>query len=303
MSTTMMKKREAVLISNPNAGRGGQRRAREVARFCESLKKRGVEVEVLSTSGPNDGARLAAKAAREGVRDVIVSGGDGTINEVLQGLMGTGARLAVWPRGTANVLARELHLPFDAEAAAEVIARGQAKPVHVGCATNEGTGEQRYFFLMAGIGLDASVVERVNPRLKRRVGEAAFWYSGLGHLAHWQPSPFNVEVDGQIFPATFAAIGKAAHYGGNLAITPRARLEEPVFEVCIVDSKSRLRFLHLLSHAVRSRGVEEKMRGVHFIRATRARATGDAPVQIDGELTGQLPMTFEIAPSPIEIIS
>jgi diacylglycerol kinase family enzyme len=234
---------------------------------------------------------------------VIVSGGDGTINEALQGLIGSGARLAVWPRGTANVLARELRLPFEAAAAAEVIARGDSRPVHVGCATNEGTGEQRYFFLMAGIGLDASVVQRVSPRLKRRVGEAAFWYSGLGHLAHWQPSFFNVEVAGQTFRATFAAIGKAAHYGGNLAITPRVRMEDPEFEVCIVNSKSRLRFLHLLSHAVRPRGVAEGLRGVRFIRAARARVTGDVPVQIDGELTGQLPITFEIAPSPIEIIS
>ena len=297
-----MKRREAILISNPNAGRGGEQRAREIAHFSESLRKRGVEVEVLNTSGPNDAARLAADVAREGVRDVIVSGGDGTINEALQGLMGTGARLAVWPRGTANVLAHELRLPFDAEAAAEVIARGRAKPVHVGCATNETTGEQRYFFLMAGIGLDASVVQHVSPRLKRRVGEAAFWYAGLGHLAHWQPLPFNVEVEGQTYAATFAAIGKAAHYGGNLAITPRARMEDPEFEVCIVNSKSRLKFLRLLSQAVRRSGVAEDTRGVRFIRATRARVTGDALVQIDGELTGQLPITFEIAPTPIEII-
>jgi diacylglycerol kinase family enzyme len=183
-----------------------------------------------------------------------------------------------------------------------VIARGEAKPVHVGCAINETTGEERYFFLMAGIGLDASVVQRVSPRLKRRIGEAAFWYSGLGHLAHWQPSPFNVEVEGQTYSATFAAIGKAAHYGGNLAITPRARMEEPEFEVCIVNSKSRLKFLHLLSHAVRKSGVAETTRGVRFLRATRARVTGDALVQIDGELTGQLPITFEIAQTPIEII-
>ena len=297
-----MKKREAVLISNPNAGRGGLQREREIARFCASLKKRGVEVQALNTNGPNDAARLAADAAREGVRDVIVSGGDGTINEALQGLMGTGARLAVWPRGTANVLAHELSLPFDAEDAAEVIARGRALPVYVGCATNETTGEQRYFFLMAGIGLDASVVQHVRPRLKRRIGEAAFWYAGLGHLAHWQPSPFNVEVEGETYRATFAAIGKAAHYGGNLAITPRARMEDPDFEVCIVNSKSRLKFLHLLSHAVRRSGVAENTRGVRFIRATRARVTGNALVQIDGELTGQLPITFEIAPSPIEII-
>lgn len=298
----MMTKREAILISNPNAGRGGLQRAREIARFCASLKKRGVDVEALNTSGPNDAARLAADFARKGLRDVIVSGGDGTINEALQGLMGTDARLAVWPRGTANVLAHELRLPFDAEQAAEVIARGESQPVHVGCATNETTGEQRYFFLMAGIGLDASVVQRVSPRLKRRIGEAAFWYSGLGHLAHWQPSPFKVEVEGQTYGATFAAIGKAAHYGGNLAITPRARMEAPEFEVCIVNSKSRLKFLQLLSHAVRRSGVAEDTRGVQFLRAARARVTGDALVQIDGELTGQLPITFEIAPSPIEII-
>ena len=298
-----MKRREAVLISNPNAGRGGKQQESEVTRFCESLKRRGLDVEVLNTRGPNDAARLANGAAKDGARDVIVSGGDGTINEALQGLIGTGARLAIWPRGTANVLARELKLPFDAEGAAEVIARGRSKPVHVGCAINEETGEHRYFLLMAGVGLDASIVSRVRPRLKRRIGEAAFWYAGLGHLARWKPVPFNVEVDGQTLRATFAAIGKAAHYGGGLSITPRVRLEEPEFELCIVDSKSRFHFLYLLSHAMRPLGVTKDIPGVRFIRTARARVTGDAPVQIDGELTGQLPMTFEIAPSSIEIIS
>lgn len=299
-----MKKRTAVLIWNPQAGRGGASRAREVERFCASLRKRGIAVEAFDTKGPNDAARLAAELAPgRGAPDVIVSGGDGTINEALQGLVGTGARLAVWPRGTANVLARELKLPFDAERAADIIARGRAARVHVGCAHMETTGERRYFFLMAGVGLDAEIVSRVRPRLKRRVGEAAFWYSGLGHLAHWNPVPFNVEVEGRTLPATFAAIGKAAHYGGNLAITPRARMKEPEFEVCVVDSTSRLHFLHLLSHAMRRRGVAEEMRGVHFIRTARARVTGDVPVQIDGELTGRPPITFEIAPAPIEIIS
>ena len=299
-----MKKRTTALIWNPQAGRGGESRAREVERFCASLRQRGIAVEAHGTKGPNDAARLASHLARDkGARDLIVSGGDGTINEALQGLVGTGARLAVWPRGTANVLARELKLPFDAERAADLIARGRSRRVHVGCAHMETTGERRYFFLMAGIGLDAEIVSRVRPRLKRRVGEAAFWYSGLGHLAHWQPVSFNVEVEGRNLSATFAAIGKAAHYGGNLAITPRAQMKDPEFEICVVDSTSRLHFLYLLSHAMRRRGVAEEMRGVQFIRTARARVTGDVPVQIDGELTGRLPITFEIAPAPIEIIS
>ncbi len=297
-----MKKRTAILISNPHAGRGGAHRAIEVARFRDLLKAHGVDVELRNTDCPGDAALTAECAARDGVREVIVSGGDGTINEALQGLVGTGVRLAVWPRGTANVLARELALPLDPNLAAEVIARGKSRRIHIGCAIAEKTGVKRYFFLMAGIGLDASIVRRVRPRLKRRVGEAAFWYSGLGHLASWRPVPFSVEANGAILPATFAAIGKAAHYGGNLSITPNARLDRPEFEICVVCSYSRLRYLRLLSQAMRG-GLTKSTPDVHFIRAPCARAVGDALVQADGELVGQLPMTFEIAPYSIEIIA
>lgn len=297
-----MQQRHAILISNPNAGRGGKARARKVARFCDELRARGIEVRVANTTAPNDATRLAAEAVREGFREVIVSGGDGTINEALQGLTETGARLAVWPAGTANVLARELRLPFDAGGAAEVFARGRTLGVSIGCARDERSGGVRYFFLMAGIGLDASVARGVRPRLKRRVGAAAFWYSGFEHVLRWKPEGFQVEIDGQTFPATFAAIGNAPHYGSNLGITPRARLDSPDFEVCLVDSRSRLRYLYLLTHAMRARGVAENLAGVRFLRATHIRATGDAPVQADGEIIGQLPMTFTILPHAIEII-
>ncbi|HYY57790.1 MAG TPA: diacylglycerol kinase family protein [Pyrinomonadaceae bacterium] len=299
----MTERTVAVLISNPNAGRGGRARAREVERFRDHLRSRGIEVEVLNTSGPRDAARLAGlAAARGGVREVIVSGGDGTINEALQGLVGTGARMGIWPRGTANVLARELGIPSDAAAAAEVIARGVSRRLHIGTATAEASGERRYFLLMAGIGLDASIVEGVRPRLKRRVGEAAFWYSGVVHLLRWRPLPFRVEIDGETYPATFAAVGNAPHYGGDLSITPRARLDQPEFEICVINSRSRFRYLRLLSRALRG-GVPPGTPGVRFIRSTCARATGDVLVQIDGEVIGRLPMTFEIAPHSIEVIT
>jgi YegS/Rv2252/BmrU family lipid kinase len=297
------KKRKISLISNPNAGRGGRGRAAEVARFCALLGERGIEVETLTTRAPGDATRLAAGAARSGAGDVIVSGGDGTINEALQGLVGARARLGIWPAGTANVLARELQLPFDAAGAADLIARGHTRRIYAGCATEELSGERRYFFLMAGIGLDASVVERVRPRLKRRVGEGAFWVAGLGHLVRWQPAPFEVEVEGRSYPATFAAFGRAAHYGGDLSVTPRARLGEPEFEICIVNSHSRLRFLQLLAHALRRDGVRREIPGVTYVRARRGRASGAALMQVDGELTGTLPVSFEIAPEPLEVIA
>src|SRR2546423_12172076 len=177
----MTSARTVQLISNPNAGRGGRQRAAEVARFCALLEARGVAVEVLSTTAPHDTTRLAREAAERGAREIVVAGGDGTINEALQGLVGTGARLGIWPAGTANVLARELGLPFDLPGVVDVIARACSRRIYLGCATEEATEARRYFCLMAGIGLDASIVARLPPRLTRRVGQGAVWGSGLRH--------------------------------------------------------------------------------------------------------------------------
>lgn len=295
-----MSERKAILILNSNAGRG-RACAREVETFCERVRARGIEIEAAPTKGPDDATRLASEAVRAGATDVVVRGGDGTVHETIQGLVGARARLLVWPAGTANVLARQLELPSSAEDAAEVFARGRVRRITLGCATNERTSERRYFFMIAGVGLDASVVRHVRPRLKRRVGEAAFWYAGLGHLAHWTPQEFTVEIDGESLPATYAAIGKAPWYGGGLKITPRARLDAPAFEVCIVNIRSRLRYLHLLGAAMRD-GAHEGMRGVTLRTATRVRCIGDVSVQADGELIGGLPMTFEIVPEGIELI-
>jgi len=295
--------RRAALIANPKAGQDGPRQHDEsIRRFCSLLKERGVDVVVWPTLGPNDATRLAREAANEGFRDVIVSGGDGTINEALQGLIGANVRLGIWPRGTANVLGRELRLPKQVERLVDIIAAGNTRRIHAGCATIESTGEKRYFLLMAGIGLDAAIVNRVRPGLKRRVGEAAFWFSGMEHFARWKPVAFVVEVGGEQYPATFAAIGKAPHYGGNLAVTPRARMDRPEFEICLINSTQRLRFLKLLPFA-RFGGVPERMKGVTFLRTTAARALGDGvQVQVDGEVIGNLPMTFTISPHSVEVV-
>jgi diacylglycerol kinase (ATP) len=296
-----MFKRRAILISNPKSGRYARQQLPALEGICAQLRARGLDLEIIATRGPEDAGRIASTAAREGISDVLVSGGDGTINEALQGLVGTTARMGILPRGTANVLARELNLPLDSVGAADVIAAGKTRRVHVGCAIDESGGARRYFFLMAGIGLDASVVRRVHPGLKKRFGEAAFWVSGLSHLADWKPIPFNIDVNGKNFDATFVTIGKAASYGGDLAVTPRAQLDKPDFEICIINSQSRLRYLRLLSHAMR-KGVPLDKPGVTFLNATRARATGSALVQVDGELIGTLPMIFEIAPHSVEVI-
>jgi len=295
-----MSLRKATLISNPKTGRYAARR-RPVQELASQLESLGVKVDLRLTHGPGDATEIAARAARNGSSDVIVAGGDGTINEAIQGLAGTKARLAIIPRGTANVLARELGLPLDDERALKIVAEGKSRQIYLGLAIDENTHESRHFVLMAGIGLDASVVRRVQPSLKKRIGKGAFWVSGLSHLATWNPRPFILEINGHEYTSTFAAIGKAAKYGGDLAITPGARLDQPEFEICIIDTRSRLRYLHLLSQAMRN-GMPRNTSEVQFVNAVSVRAHGDAQVQIDGELIGHLPMRFEIAPHSLQVI-
>ena len=295
-----MSTRKVTLISNPKTGRYALQR-RPIQELAASLEAMGLKVDLRLTKGPGDATEIAARAAGNGSGDVIVAGGDGTINEVIQGLAGTSARLAIIPRGTANVLARELGLPLDEQKAVAIAARGKSREIYLGVAINETTNERRHFVLMAGIGLDASVVRRVQPSLKKRIGKGAFWISGLSHLANWNPRPFTLDIEGAKYSATFAAIGKSARYGGDLAITPGARLDQREFEICIIETTSRLRYLHLLSHAMRA-GMPRDAAEVRFVKASTVKAYGDAHVQVDGELIGHLPMRFEIAPHSLEVI-
>ncbi|HWP42666.1 MAG TPA: diacylglycerol kinase family protein, partial [Blastocatellia bacterium] len=232
-----MTRRQATIIYNPMSGRPGRRaeRAREMARL---LGERGIEARSLATAAPNDATRLAAEAIRDGA-DIIVSyGGDGTLNEVLQAMAGSRAALAVWAGGTANVAALDLGMPFDTRELADVIARNKTRRISVGVARagdgNSDRPAERYFFMFAGIGLDASIASNVNMKLKRRTGEFAFWVEGMKHLVTWRAEPFTVNVDGEEYESTFTLIGNGKGYGGGICITPDARLEEPWFELYIL---------------------------------------------------------------------
>ena len=296
-----MANRKAILISNPRTGRYATRARTPIEEICERLKSLGLETELVNTTGPGHAAEIAARAAQNGTTDVIVAGGDGTINEAIQGMAGTRARLGIIPRGTANVLARELRLPADENEATDIVARGRSRTIHFGVAIDEATDTRRYFLLMAGIGVDAEVVNEVSASLKKRFGKAAFWFTGFRQLTRWNPPVFTVTIDNQEYQATFVAIGNAASYGGDLAITPRARLDVDEFEVCIIQTKSRWRYLHLASKALSHR-LKENSSYVRFLQTNSVKGFGDAAVQVDGEVIGKLPMRFEIAPDSLDVI-
>lgn len=287
--------RSAVLIHNPDSG---QRRDRfhSVTRMVDALRLRGISVMPQVTAGAGDATRLAAAAVEGQAGLVIVHGGDGTINEALQGLVGTATPLAVWPAGTSNVLAKELGLPGSLDLVADVIAGGRTRRVSVGRA-----GE-RYFLLMAGVGLDADVVRAVHPGLKRLTGEGAYWMAGIKQLADWHPIHFVVEAEGAQHNATFAVVANAASYGGGLRFAPHARMDDDLLDVCLFDSTERHRFARYLAAAFT--GSHLGLPGVTYLQARRAVAHGEASrfVQVDGELLGPLPVTFECVPAALSLV-
>jgi diacylglycerol kinase (ATP) len=283
------------LIYNPAAG-PCRDHDRAVRRMLDALRRRGINAEAYRTGAPGDATRLSQEALEAGAPTIIVYGGDGTVNEAMQPLVGGPIPLAVWPGGTASVLARELGLPRDLERVADMIAARRVKRVSVGRANT------RYFLLMAGVGLDAALVRAVRPGLKRLTGQGAYWVAGLGQLIDWQPRRFVVDVDGRPFEATFAILANAACYAGGLRLAPHASMDSEFLDLCLFDWHGRL---HYLRHVFTvCSGAHLGLPGVTYLKARRARVHGDDGtwVQVDGDLLGRLPMTFECVPAALSLI-
>lgn len=302
------------------SGRPG-RRAEDVRRMIELLAERGVGAKAHATAGPDDASKLAEEAVAAGADIIISYGGDGTLNEVIQGMAGSQTALAVWPGGTANVVARDLGVPFDIEELADMIAAGKTRRIALGLAKSGdgGTGRRgdtatrapspprplapsRYFVMMAGIGLDASIARSVNKKLKRRMGEFAYWLSGIKHLFSWRAEPFAIEVDGRGYKGAFALIGNGKGYGGGMMMTPGARLEEPWFEVYILPPLAN-NFAYLRALGACMRGKPE-VAGVSLVKGKHIKANSahEPWVEADGEIIGPLPMTFDIVPDALSVI-
>jgi diacylglycerol kinase (ATP) len=287
--------RSVRIIYNPGAGRS-RGRSQAVSHMVELLQRRGLRVDAHATSAPGDATRLSREALAAGADLVVVHGGDGTVNEAMQPLVGGSTALAVWPGGTANVLMRELGLPRNPERVADMIAAGRTRRVTVGRA-----GE-RYFLLMAGVGLDAALVREVNPRLKRLAGQGAFWFAALQQFVRWEPRRFLVEVEGRRYEATFALLANAACYAGAMRIAPHASMESDHLDLCLIDWTDRRRFVR---HARAGfTGTLAGLPGVTYLKVRSATALGNdaVSVQVDGELLGQLPMTFACVPAALSLV-
>ncbi len=264
--------------------------------MAEALRRQGLVVTPRPTSGRDDATRITAEAVTRGAEMVIAHGGDGTVNEVVQALVGSDVPLALWPGGTANVLARELALPADPDRLARIIAAGVTRRVSVGRAG------QRYFLLMAGVGLDAETLGSVHPGLKRLTGEGAYWLAGLKQLTAWNPIPFVVEANGERYRATFAVVANAPSYAGGLRFAPDASMEDDLLDLCLFDATERARFARYLAAALT--GSHVGLPGVTCVKTRHAVAQGpdNRLVHVDGERLGRLPVAFDCVPAALSLV-
>jgi diacylglycerol kinase family enzyme len=310
--------RNAALIYNPSAGRRRKQRLRELARAADFLAANGLAVTLAATTGPGTGTELARRELAEGRDLLIVCGGDGTINEAVNGMVGSAVPLAVLPAGTGNVLAKELGLPWNIWQAAEYIPRGVVRRIALGRAASAEWGE-RYFIAVAGAGADANLVYRLSQKEKLRLGMLSFWLEGFRQLFRYDFREFLVQAEGEGLPAALTVVGRARHYGGPIEITRRASLFADDFEVAIFPQRPRPMYLVYL--AAQWLGLLERFREVRFVRARRvvARPFGFAPfdsaqgepgrpfarrvyAQVDGELAGPLPVEFTLVADALSLL-
>jgi diacylglycerol kinase (ATP) len=286
---------DAVIIGNPNSGRAGDEGYLE--RFAKILRSGGLSVEVLNTEHPNHATELAAIA---GDRVIVAAGGDGTVNEVLNGLS-PGATLGILPLGTANVLARELGLPLDAEGACRRILDGEVSHVDFGVATDEG-GVERRFACMAGIGFDAKVVDTVTPRQKRFLRGLAFAITAFRVLFGNRFPPLEIVHGDKIHVARFAIVANGHYYGGDYRVSGPGLLTSGEFETVVVERVSTLLRPDVFAGIMARRPLNRAMKSFTSTEVS-ARAPGaEVPVQLDGELWGKLPMSFRIEPGALNVI-
>lgn len=300
MSIGQAQPRRLLVIHNPVAG---NRAKGKLERWLATLTRLGAVVTLAETTAPRHAIELARLADPARFDAVAVAGGDGTINEAVNGLAGSELPLALLPLGTANVLANELALPRDLERLAEIAAFAPARRVRPGEILAQGQNEPWRFLLMAGIGFDAEVVAHLDLGLKRRLGKGAYAIESLRQLARHEERRFSARIDGTRVEPASLVIARAHFYGGRFVLAPQARLEAPLLHAVQFPAPSRLAAFRYMAAVVT--GTLARQCDVKVQTAQRIEIDGPdgAPVQVDGDVRLRLPASIGMAATPIGIIA
>ncbi len=286
---------KTALIINPVASRIFPEE--KLGRLQETLNRRGYPVSAFFTSAPLEATEIARRAAEEGSGLVISVGGDGTLNEVINGIAGTPARLGIIPAGLSNVLARELNIPDKLDRALEVILAGDARPLDLGVING------RYFSIMVSVGIDAEAVRIVNPSVKRFLKRYAYHLAGFQALASFRPEPFTLRFDGEkSMTGRAAVISNSRFYGGPHQITPDARSDDGRLHCCVFARGRRRDYARYFWGVLRKN--HHRFHDVSFLTAQTVDIdTPGLPIQADGDYLGRTPARIRILPGRLLVLA
>lgn len=288
------------LIYNP-AARGAPS-IEAVRRALEEAREAGWEGDAVATRGPLHAVELARDAATAGCEIVIACGGDGTVNEVINGIVGTGATLAVVPAGTANVWAKEVRIPRNLARAFRELAAGQRRRIDLGRATLAGRAP-RYFILVAGIGFDGLVVNHVSPQWKARLGAASYVLHGAWDALSQRAHPARVRIDGDALATDlfWATVSNTRSYGGAITLSPAARVDDGALDLTLMANGGPVSVASYLARAFLGTLDRSPSTVVRQVRSFEVETRGLA-VQVDGEYLGETPVLVDVVPRAIETL-
>lgn len=287
----------AVIIANPVSGflpvQAG--RLHETATFLQS---HGWRVGLWYTQGPGDGGVLARKAVDEGADVVIAAGGDGTINDVIQGLVGSETALGVLPTGTVNVWAREMGIPHDTHGACQVLVNGQTRRIDVGWING------RYFLLMVGIGIDGRITQAVDHKPLKRLGVLGYALAALWFGPGYKGFPVVVNNNDVVVRtrALQVIVGNTRLYAGAFTFTWQACLDDGLLDLVIVRKRSLLGRIVVLADFILRR--KKRHRWVRYEQVKSIQIDTPTPIafQIDGDSGGQTPAILTVAHKALKVV-
>jgi diacylglycerol kinase (ATP) len=288
-----------VVVANPTAGRG--KAGRLIGKADAILHDLRVEHEVRVSESGADLEVTVRRAAEDGARIIAVLGGDGTVSLGANGVLGTGAALAVLPAGTGDDFAKVIGAGrFDA--AVRLLANPKIVPIDV-ISLVAGV-ERRHFVNIAGAGFDSEVNETANGMSVRLGGTGTYLAAVLKTLSRFSPARYELTVDGEpvSIDAMLTVVGSGIQYGGGMKVLPNARVNDGLLDVCIVEALSKAAFLRAFPRVFTgSHGNHPKVR---MMRATTVvvEANRKMLVYADGERVGPLPATFEVRPGALPIV-
>lgn len=294
---------EAVLIINPTAGRGKAGRSEDAIRTL--LGERGAGWQWQHTEKSGDAQRMAHAAAQAGVQRIIAVGGDGTLHEVVNGVLGTGASVGLIPFGTGNDFARGIGLHGSLERACAAVVGGVTRPMDVGVIEGEGTNGLKHFLVLSGTGFDARTAQTVNAGIRFLSGPLAYVWGAVQTLRKFSPFALTLTLDDE--PARklscmFVSFANVETTGGGMKIAPGARPDDSCLDICLVGAVSKLTLLYQLTQVFS--GSHVKHPAVTLLRARTIRVEADPPqpLLIDGEVCGTTPATVSLLPGALPFL-